>query len=184
MSDTKLREALRFLSIAATAAAFAALTLINHKGTIAPLIENGGLVYNLNEANVLALIIAASAFAGIVTEEIANMLLGKSMMKRAEAAQAKAEAAQAKAEAAEEKAAAEVERERTAREAAEARAAALEAQLANGAKPQPSENGANGNSETIIAVLNYLAAERDKDRELMREFFINERAKEDAGAQR
>ena len=91
-----------------------------------------------------------------------------------------------------EKAKEEVKRERAAREAAEKRVAELEARQANGAKPQATGNGSNGNDTTLAAIFNYMAAREDafeKERARWWEALQNAgalngaSAKEDAGVQ-
>ena len=160
MAETKLRKALRFISIAVTAATFAALSLFNHEWVIAPALQNCGLVYELSEFTLLASIAGMSTFVGVITEG-AGMLLGSRIAERAEAKKAQAEAEKAQAQA-------EVGRERASREAAEKRVEELEAQLSNGSKPRATENGSNGNgsNEAVFSeMFKFLAAERDKDRE-------------------
>ena len=156
----------RVASLTVTALLFATLTVINHTWTIAPVLQNCGLVYELSEFTLLASIIATSVSAGVITE-VAGMLLGQRI---AEKAEEKAQKAQAEADervrVAEAKASAEVRAAQAEARAAEARAEAAEAkaQLANGAKPQATENVIpNGGNMPLGDFFKYLAAERERE---------------------
>ena len=181
------------MSIVAAALTLAFVSIVNWQDVLEPLWRGGFPVFYAGE--IMATGLASNwSWNAFVLVEVIGVILGWTMrqearreadarvkMAQVETAEARAEAAEAKAkaEAAEAKAAkaeAKAAETRAAQaeanaraQAAETKAALLQAQQANGPKTTPAESGVT--SEFFRDMFQYLTAEREKDRELLREIF-------------